>query len=70
MLSSLMSTSTQQPESGTRPVKEWIHEEYLAAILSREVAARETSGPEIRGRATESRRGNYSKTVTSITSPA
>ena len=29
----------------------WTHEEYLAAVLSREVAAREASGAEIRARA-------------------
>jgi hypothetical protein len=29
----------------------WSHEEYLAAVLSREVAAREASGAEIRARA-------------------
>ncbi|TPV47544.1 DNA replication protein, partial [Pseudarthrobacter phenanthrenivorans] len=29
----------------------WTHEEYLAAVLSREVAAREASGAEMRARA-------------------
>jgi hypothetical protein len=29
----------------------WTHEEYLAAVLSREVAAREASGAEARARA-------------------
>jgi DNA replication protein DnaC len=43
-------------EAATRLVDQareagWTHEEYLATVLSREVAAREASGAEIRARA-------------------
>ena len=47
----------------------WSHEEYLAAVLSREVAAREASGRRSASALPGSRRGSHWRTSTSITSP-
>src|SRR5688572_28392450 len=48
----------------------WTHEEYLAAVLSREVAAREASGAEAGPGPQGSRPANRSRTSASTISPA
>ncbi|HSL37363.1 MAG TPA: ATP-binding protein [Arthrobacter sp.] len=47
----------------------WSHEEYLAAVLSREVAAREASGAETRARAAGFPARKSLGSSTSTTSP-
>jgi len=47
----------------------WSHEEYLAAVLSREVAAREASGAATASAQRDSRPGNRWKTSTLTTNP-
>ena len=45
----------------------WTHEEYLAAVLSREVSAREASGARLASDPPVSRTGSRWRTSTSIT---
>lgn len=47
----------------------WTHEEYLAAVPSREVSAREASGAATRIRSAGSRPASRWRTSTSITNP-
>lgn len=47
----------------------WTHEEYLAAVLDREVSARDASGAQLRIRAAGSGQPRRSRTSSSTTSP-
>ena len=48
----------------------WSHEEYLAAVLDREVSPRDASGARLRTRAAGSARPRRSRSSSSTTSPA